>query len=233
MRLDELPAQRAARGTPVKDFEITLAFDDGLVRHVLGYGTPLLDPQGRPRGAVAVLVDITSRKQAEDALRASEERYRQLFQSLQEGFYLAEAIFDEHGACCDAVYLDVNPAFERIMGLPRAQIVGKHMKTLVPGLKPEWLEVFGTVTRTGAGINHQSYSDRFEKYFEAFVFRPVPGNSGCWSTTSLSANTLKKPCGKARRACGWCCRPMRSEPLRSISVPARGNGTRLSSSCWG
>ena len=46
LRLDELPAQRAARGEHVKDFEITLAFNDGMVRHVLGYGTPLLDNQG-------------------------------------------------------------------------------------------------------------------------------------------------------------------------------------------
>ena len=72
LRLDELPAQRAARGVHVKDFEFTLAFDDGMVRHVLGYGTPLLDDIGRPRGAVAVLIDITARKQAEDALRQKE-----------------------------------------------------------------------------------------------------------------------------------------------------------------
>ena len=74
LRLDELPAQRAARGEHVKDFEITLAFDDGMVRHVLGYGTPLLDGQGRPRGCVAALVDITERKRAEEALRQSLER---------------------------------------------------------------------------------------------------------------------------------------------------------------
>ena len=36
LRLDELPAQRAARGEHVKDFEFSLAFDDGMVRHVLG-----------------------------------------------------------------------------------------------------------------------------------------------------------------------------------------------------
>ncbi len=71
LRLDELPAQRAARGAQVKDFEFTLAFDDGMVRHVLGYGTPLLDDAGRPRGTVAALVDISERKRAEERIQAS------------------------------------------------------------------------------------------------------------------------------------------------------------------
>jgi PAS domain S-box-containing protein len=65
LRLDELPAQRAARGEHVRDFEFRLVFDDGTARDLLGYGTPLLDERGRPRGAVHVLVDITKRKRAE------------------------------------------------------------------------------------------------------------------------------------------------------------------------
>ncbi|HEY4952765.1 MAG TPA: PAS domain-containing protein, partial [Verrucomicrobiae bacterium] len=52
LRPDELPAQRAARGEPVKDFEFDLVFDDGTVINLLGYGTPLLDEQGHSRGAV-------------------------------------------------------------------------------------------------------------------------------------------------------------------------------------
>jgi signal transduction histidine kinase len=65
---DELPAQRAARGEEVRDFEFSLVFDDGTTRHVLGYGTPLRGQDG-PRGAVHVLVDITERRRAEEALR--------------------------------------------------------------------------------------------------------------------------------------------------------------------
>jgi len=68
LRNDELPAQRAARGLQVRDFEFSLVFDDGTARSVVGYGTPLRDDKGRPRGAVHVLVDITERKRAEEAL---------------------------------------------------------------------------------------------------------------------------------------------------------------------
>ena len=72
--MDELPAQRAARGNYVKDFDFDLVFDDGTWRHVVGYGTPLSDEFGQPRGAVHVLVDLTDRKRAEDALKRTAER---------------------------------------------------------------------------------------------------------------------------------------------------------------
>jgi PAS domain S-box-containing protein len=70
---EELPAQRAAHGVQVQDFEFSLVFDDGTVRHMMGYGTPLEDEQKRLRGAVHVLVDITQRRQMEEDLRKSRD----------------------------------------------------------------------------------------------------------------------------------------------------------------
>jgi hypothetical protein len=47
---DELPVQRAARGEVVSDFEFSLAFEDGMVSHLLGNASPLHDARGRPPG---------------------------------------------------------------------------------------------------------------------------------------------------------------------------------------
>jgi two-component system CheB/CheR fusion protein len=71
LRTDELPAQRAARGESIRDFEFSLAFEDGTTRNVVAYGTPLHDAHGNARGAVHVLVDITERKRAEMDLTAA------------------------------------------------------------------------------------------------------------------------------------------------------------------
>lgn len=85
LALDELPAQRAARGEDVQAFEFELVFDDGTSRYLLGYGTPLLDEQGLPRGAVHVLVDITDLKQAEKRLFEATQRLQALMQSVPVG----------------------------------------------------------------------------------------------------------------------------------------------------
>ncbi|MCC6858578.1 MAG: PAS domain S-box protein [Bryobacterales bacterium] len=74
MPLQELPPQKAAlTGQPVRDCEIDLAFDDGSSVSLLGNAVPMLDENGRPRGAVGVFIDITERKRAEDRLREAQK----------------------------------------------------------------------------------------------------------------------------------------------------------------
>ncbi len=73
----ELPLRRAARtGESVLNQELEFRAADGSARWVYGSATPLRDEQGAIRGAICVLVDITSRRQTEAALRASEEQLR-------------------------------------------------------------------------------------------------------------------------------------------------------------
>ena len=72
---EELPVQIAAStGCEVRDTEVTLAFDDGTYKDIFGNAVPLFDDSGKTRGAVAVFVDITERKRAEEELRLSEAR---------------------------------------------------------------------------------------------------------------------------------------------------------------
>ncbi|MFN8506050.1 MAG: PAS domain S-box protein [Dehalococcoidia bacterium] len=66
---EDLPIQRAVRGGTVVDEEYDLLLTDGRLLHLLEYAAPLLDPGGKPRGAVGAFLDITARKRAEDQLR--------------------------------------------------------------------------------------------------------------------------------------------------------------------
>jgi PAS domain S-box-containing protein len=90
LRLDELPAQRSAHGEHVENFEFSLVFEDGAIRHVLGYGSPLPDHQGHPRGAVAALIDITSRKRMEDELQKLNRTLKALSNSNQAILYASD-----------------------------------------------------------------------------------------------------------------------------------------------
>ncbi len=68
---------------------------------------------GKPTVQV-IAHDITKRKKMEDALRASEQKYRILFDTLNEGIALNEIVYDENGEMIDYRILEVNQAFYSI-----------------------------------------------------------------------------------------------------------------------
>ena len=168
----ELPLQvSAAQGIEIRDFEEDILFDDGLVRHVVGNVTPLLDENDRPRGAVAAFIDITGRVRAERALRESESHYRNLFESMAESFTLQDLVYDEAGRPVDFRLLEVNPAFERLTGLSRDELIGKTRNELTPGPAPDFIERLARVVKTGEPEQFELYSEALQKYLDISAYR--------------------------------------------------------------
>ena len=73
-----LPVQMAARGREVRDYEYDRVFADGTIRTMFGNAVPLMDGDGRPRGAIGAFTDITELKLAEDALKKLNEELENL-----------------------------------------------------------------------------------------------------------------------------------------------------------
>ena len=114
------------------------------------------------------------RKRAEEALCASEEQYRNLFNRMSEGFVLYEILCDEHGSPCDARFLDINPAFEQLTGLTRAQVLGRTFNAVLPGEDPQWIARFGSVALTGEPRHFEHFSQVLGRQYEAYAYRPAP-----------------------------------------------------------
>jgi signal transduction histidine kinase len=91
--------------------------------------------------------------------RVSEaERYRFLFETMEEGFCIIEFIPGPDGQWVDYLHLMANPAYCRHAGLP--DVVGRTLRDVIPDEAEIWLERFGQVERTGEPIyfEHDLYA---------------------------------------------------------------------------
>ncbi len=108
-------AVRMLRSQAAGEYEYRLRNKAGEVRWVIE-NVVSLDYRGR-RAAYGYYVDITDRKQAEDAVRASEERYRTTFQHLQDVLFKT----DENG-----VLTMVSPSVRKLLGYAPEELLGSN-----------------------------------------------------------------------------------------------------------
>ncbi|TXI87448.1 MAG: PAS domain S-box protein, partial [Cupriavidus sp.] len=114
-------------------------------------------------------VETAARVRAEDQFRRSEERYRMLFNSIDEGFCVFEMIYDAEGTPVDYRFLEVNPAFEQHTGL--ADAAGKTILELVPNHEKHWHEIYGKVAATGESVRFEERGEGMGRWFSVYAFR--------------------------------------------------------------
>jgi PAS domain S-box-containing protein len=102
-----------ARGIQV--YEAPVRFADGSVRQIIFHKATFDDQSGAIAGLVGVMLDITAVREAEKALRESEERFREIFEQNEDAIILlARENLD---------LIDANPAAEKLFGRTREELV--------------------------------------------------------------------------------------------------------------
>ncbi len=123
-------------------------------------------------GAAAIQVtvrNITERKSADRALRESEERYRSLFNSIDEGFCVIEKVAGDAGEPLDFRYLEVNPAFAVHSGM--LDVVGRTIRELLPDEPEDWFVIYDSVCRTGKPLRFERELAARQRVLELYAFR--------------------------------------------------------------
>ena len=100
---------------------------------------------------------------------------RSLFENMLNGFAYCKMLFDREGKPVDFIYLEVNPAFEKIMGLKKEAVLGKKVTTVLSGIEesnPELFEIFGRVALGGKGETFEFYIGPLKIWLNVSVYSP-------------------------------------------------------------
>jgi signal transduction histidine kinase/CheY-like chemotaxis protein len=138
---------------------------------------PLFSAEGDVAGILVQGHDVTAMQQseqlrlaAEEAVRASEERLRNVFENIDDGYSLIEMLFDANDEPIDYRFLEVNRSFERHTGLVGA--TGRLARELVPELDASWLRLYGGVAKTGQPAKFENHEPAMDgRWFEVFANR--------------------------------------------------------------
>lgn len=105
-----------------------------------------------------------------EAAWESEEKYRLLFEAIDEGFCIIEMLFDDNHNPTDFRFLEVNPAFVTQTGFKDP--VGKRVRELSPPVSPEnWFTPLGKVALTGEPRRFENYGVTPHHWYSVYAFR--------------------------------------------------------------
>ncbi len=183
-----LPEMERVFAGEALSFERLMPYKDGNSRFVAVNYVPDKDEAGTVKGFYALIEDISERRLAEAALRESEEKFRSLFNSIDEGFCIIEMIFDGRGKPVDYRFLELNPMFEQLTGLTGA--AGKTALEVIPDLEDFWFETYGRVALTGEPARFENNSVPMNRWFDVHASRV--GDAGSRKVAVVFTNITKR-----------------------------------------
>lgn len=168
-------AENRRHGEPPRDVEYRIRrADTGELRWIARKGGIERDESGHPVRFSGVALDVTEQRSARDALRESEERYRVLFEAIDDGFCIIEFFDGPHGPLSDYVHVEANHGYERHTGI--ANIVGQTLRGLAPDEANGWLDLYGGVLRNGQSIRFERYFATAGRHIEVSAARVEPAS---------------------------------------------------------
>ncbi len=164
----ERVANAIGKGEPYQEIYRVRAADGGW-RFLHLRGAVEFAEDGTPLSMQGVALDVTAQRLMEEQLGQREARYKALFDTIEEGFYIIELIYDKGGAVTDFRFIEANPAAGRLNGLH--DVVGKTVREVFSEPTLSWLKIYDQVASTGRSTRFMDYSAGLGRWYDISVTR--------------------------------------------------------------
>lgn len=124
---------------------------------------------------VAYVRDITERKKASEELKASEEKFRSLFENITEGVAIHDVVYDNEGFPTDCSIIDANQAFNEMVGLEVEKAIFSLKTNLNNNDSRIYFDEFAKIADTGNAKKFEIYVPALDKHFNISVIAPKKG----------------------------------------------------------
>jgi PAS domain S-box-containing protein len=151
------------QGGPARTGEFSRQYRDGTVGYHSFSASPVFDGD-RVIAIEGFLVDISDRKKAEQERQRTEERFRTLFDSMQEGVAIHE-LLHTNGTPQNYILLEVNRRYEEILGVKREDVVNKLATDVYGVQSAPYVKEYASVVEAGTPSKFETYFAPMDKHF--------------------------------------------------------------------
>lgn len=145
------------------------------------------------RASLNLIEDVVLSK---NALLKSEEKYRAIFNSINEGFSLLEIHFNESDKADNIILRDANPAQDRINGIKR--FINKPVKEFFPEVEQLWIQRYERVLKTGIPEKFEEWSEVNQRWYQVHASRV--GDQGSTFVAVVYDDITERKLTEARQA---------------------------------
>jgi signal transduction histidine kinase len=129
--------------------------------------------------------------QTSDETEKDENRYRLLYENMDEGFMVLDLIRDEGGEVIDATILDANPGWALQSGYDIRPCLGMRISAIMPQIGKDVLDTYGWVEATGNRERREWCDQEAGRHYEGHLFRFGNGKVGVLSRDITDRKTTE------------------------------------------
>jgi PAS domain S-box-containing protein len=133
---------------------------------------PIRNVEGKIIQATHISRDITETKKDNAISKSTCNELNSLFLAMNEGFCLHELVYNEFGKAVDYTILEVNPAYELILGLKKNEVIGRRGSDVYGSNEAPYLEEYAKVAETKEPVIFETYFAPLKKNFSISIFSP-------------------------------------------------------------